>query len=145
MQSSFSLLLEEREVSHAEQQRMWGALRSSCIHIYRPYGESLIGPINKRSAAFEHQQHILSWSMRSKLRLRDHSSRLDWAAAHMPSSAQHIIRELVPWWDFFECLTVTLAWCVPWLALLCTGMSGSGSDQPDPWCIGPGSDRGLAV
>lgn len=70
MQSRFSLLLEEREVSHAEQQRMWGALRSSCIHIYRPYGESLIGLINKHSAAFERQQHILSRSMRSKLRFK---------------------------------------------------------------------------
>lgn len=54
--SSFSILLEETEVTHPEQQRMQAALRSSCMHIYRPYGVSHIGPMNKCSAGFEHQQ-----------------------------------------------------------------------------------------
>lgn len=149
MPSSFSVWLEGRQVTHPEQQRMWGALCSSCIRIDRPYEESLTGPINKCLAGFEHQQRILS--MRSQLRFKGcflqglieqegicpavpstWSRRNSWRACPLMGIFQ-----------VFHCDFSVVFCSMTWLALLCMEVMGSGSGWPEPGVLDQGATEGL--
>lgn len=140
MLSNFSMP-EQREVTPGKHQGVWAAVHPSCAHVctHSLYWASRIGPTNKCSAGFEHQQHIFFCCMRNQLRfsaccLQGFIEQL-YKCPTAPSTWPG--RDSLGAWPrrrpvwVFDCAFRSAPYSGTQLALFCTGMSGAVSDQPE--------------